>query len=58
MYTIENLYTLPDKRKPFRALVISTTHLTYTCKILRSHALNFKEEAYPNAHYVQTEQTT
>jgi hypothetical protein len=58
MYTLENLYTLPDKKKLLRALVSSTPQLTCTCKILRFCVLYFKEEVNPNAHYVQTKQPT
>jgi hypothetical protein len=59
MYITGNLYTFSDKRKLLRARVaVTAAQPVHMMKIPDSYALVLEDDAYPNAHYLQTEQPT
>jgi hypothetical protein len=56
MYITGNLYTFQTRESSFEPQLAVTAAQPVHMKIPDSYALVFEDDAYPNAHYLQTEQ--
>jgi hypothetical protein len=58
MYITGNLYTFQTRESSFELKLAVTAAYPVHMKTPNSHALVLEDNAYPNAHYIQTEQPT
>jgi hypothetical protein len=58
MYITGNLYTFQIRESSFELELAVTAAQPVHMKTLDSYALVLEGDAYPNAHYLQTEQPT
>jgi hypothetical protein len=56
MYITGNLYTFQTRESSFELELAVTAVQPVHMKIPDSYALVLEDDAYPNAHYLQTEQ--